>query len=70
MGSLKIGDRVASDDYCAIGILIKQDGKLFVEGDFGKVEYLEIADWQPYEIWKERLDKGQKRVGFWKKIFG
>lgn len=49
---INIGDKIASDDYCAIGILTKVGEKLMVVGDFGSVEYEDYcSDWEHYHIW-------------------
>ncbi len=52
---INVGDKIASDDYSAVGILTKIDNKLYVIGDFGKVEYEEYSgDWEHYEVWKSK----------------
>lgn len=56
--SIEIGDKIASDDHCAIGILTKIGDKLMVVGDFGTVEYDEYnADWEDYYIWLSKVNK-------------
>ncbi len=54
---MKAGDKIASDDYCAVGILTNISGKLYVVGDFGKVEFEDYcADWVPYSDWLAKID--------------
>ena len=60
---LRIGDKVASDDYCAVGILTQVGYKLMVVGDFGSILYdYTNSDWQLYHVWQEKIDQRNKRV--------
>ncbi len=52
---IKVGDKIASDDYCAIGILREIFGELYVVGDFGTIKYDEhSADWELYDVWIDK----------------
>lgn len=68
---INIGDKIASDDYCAIGILTNVGDKLMVVGDFGSVEYEDYnADWEHYSMWKARVARERKeRGGFLKRLW-
>jgi hypothetical protein len=68
--NINIGDKIASDDYSAIGILTQISNKLYVVGDFGKVEYDEHnGDWEHYAIWRAKVDSERKlKGGFWKRL--
>jgi hypothetical protein len=68
---INIGDKIASDDYCAVGVLTQVGDKLMVVGDFGSVEYEDrCADWEHYQDWMLKIKVTRKaRGGFWKRLF-
>lgn len=54
---INIGDKIVSDDHCAIGVLTKVMDKLVVVGDFGTIDYEPYcSDWQHYDVWKRNLE--------------
>ncbi len=67
---INIGDKIASDDHCAVGVLTEIDGKLMVVGDFGGVEYdCHTSDWEHFHLWKKRIDAERRsKGGFLKRL--
>ena len=68
----KEGDKLASDDYAAIGILRLINSEWVVVTDEGKAIPFEdyCADWEYYHEWLEKVKAERKRRGgFFKRLF-